>query len=263
MYNNLEQYIIDYNKIDDITDSTNIAGTKIHCWSLSYRNNKYRLQMLLSTTPEFNTISTKDIFAKCKSIDRKKKFVQNEIIVFTQPTLDILLMTRAPLIYKLANIAKDIWYVYNLELDDLIQECNLCICELYRKGYYVHKKLLETVFYRRVLQKQRKKKNVRIQSLFDEIGEDITISDIIEDDRPAIQEANELHDIVAMAEFEYIKTLMSPRQLNQLLFEYANHITSNQSRTFVNTLKRRLKQKGINHDYFVRIILNETNKSKK
>lgn len=220
----------------------------------------WQVDILYSKTKQYNTIPANKLIEeviKSETVHDKSLQLSNNICTYCQPPLEILLVTYKPLIYKLAVQQHQYWP--QVELEDLLQMCNMRICVLYQQGYYIHKNLLTRSFVNDVLMFLRPdKRKPRVDSLDQMLmstdGENnVTLVDTIEDEH-AQDELNEIIDeadgITVEQEIknkmlEVIKEFITPRMYDQLLREYGNKTTSNNTRVMVNRLKSQLKDLGI------------------
>lgn len=220
----------------------------------------WQVDILYSKTKQYNTIPVDKLISeviKAESIKDKSLQLSDNICTYCQPPLEILLVTYKPLIYKLAVQQHQYWP--QVELEDLLQMCNMRICVLYQQGYYIHKNLLTRSFVNDVLMFLRpEKRKPRVDSLDQMLisndGENnISLVETIEDEH-AQDELNEIIDeadgITVEQEIknkmlEVIKEFITPRMYDQLLREYGNKTTSNNTRVMVNRLKSQLKDLGI------------------
>ena len=147
-----------------------------------------------------------------------------------------------------------------LEMEDLIQMCNLVISDLYYKGYYIHKQLIRRAYINYVLMHIRKDKNrVQIISLdqpYNKSDNDNTLR--IADMIPDINASNELSDKedeevqkrILLEVKDIVIDFIGPRQYDQLLREYSNKQTTNWSRKLMQTIKAHLFEMGISNKSF-------------
>ena len=246
--------------------------TYIYSYIIYDKDNMYRVITLVSQTLPYNTLHIDNV------IDNVIDFICNEhdptlqlshnVIGYEQPPLEILLETYKPLIYKLSLQQYHMWP--QVELEDLIQMCNLRICVLYQQGYYIHKNLLSRSFANAVLMFLRPEKYKPQTVSLDEIskGKDdetsVNIAETIEDEH-ANEEMNEVLDEVDGITFEdlvnqeckqIVLEFISPRMYDQWMIEYNTKTVSRQTASQVNALKSKLKMLGISRkniaDYLIK-----------
>ena len=126
----------------DIDTFANTLGSKIHSLIVYnvFNNDKlvqWEIHYNISQTNKYNTITVNNAVKYLKetlstNVNEKNKYVN----CYLQPSLDLIIKLRKYLIVKLAKEQKQRWQW--LEFEDLVQMCNLVICDLYYKGYYIH-----------------------------------------------------------------------------------------------------------------------------
>lgn len=246
--------------------------TYIYSYIIYDKDNVYRAVVLVSQTLPYNTLHIDNVIDNvinfiCNEHDPTLQLSQN-VIGYEQPPLEILLETYKPLIYKLSLQQYHMWP--QVELEDLIQMCNLRICVLYQQGYYIHKNLLSRSFANAVLMFLRPEKYKPQTVSLDEIskGKDdetsVNIAETIEDEH-ANEEMNEVLDEVDGITFEdlvnqeckqIVLEFISPRMYDQWMIEYNTKTVSRQTASQVNALKSKLKMLGITRkniaDYLIK-----------
>ena len=246
--------------------------TYIYSYIIYDKDNMYRVVALVSQTLPYNTLHIDNVIDNvidfiCNEHDPTLQLSQN-VIGYEQPPLEILLETYKPLIYKLSLQQYHMWP--QVELEDLIQMCNLRICVLYQQGYYIHKNLLSRSFANAVLMFLRPEKYKPQTVSLDEIskGKDdeasVNIAETIEDEH-ANEEMNEVLDEVDGITFEdlvnqeckqIVLEFISPRMYDQWMIEYNTKTVSRQTASQVNALKSKLKMLGISRkniaDYLIK-----------
>lgn len=246
--------------------------TYIYSYIIYDKDKTYRVVALVSQNLPYNTLHIDNIIDNvidsiCNEHDPTLQLSQN-VIGYEQPPLEILLETYKPLIYKLSLQQYHMWP--QVELEDLIQMCNLRICVLYQQGYYIHKNLLSRSFANAVLMFLRPEKYKPQTVSLDEIskGKDdetsVNIAETIEDEH-ANEEMNEVLDEVDGITFEdlvnqeckqIVLEFISPRTYDQWMIEYNTKTVSRQTASQVNALKSKLKMLGISRknitDYLIK-----------
>lgn len=247
----------------------------VYSWILYDKSNEYLLSVLVSETSVYNTIFVDslgdDIFRALTAY--RKKVTQDaynckRAIAHKQPPLEILCETYRPLIYSLCVQQHTCWP--QIELEDLIQMCNLRICVLYQQGYYIHKKLLNRSFANAVLMFLRPEKyKPQIVSL-DQMSrsksgtdEEVSRIEVIEDES-ATERINEaidevdgctLADLVSTEMRNVVLEFVSQRTYDQWCLEYGTKTVSRSTASQVNALKSKLAVLGINRknitDYII------------
>ena len=246
--------------------------TYIYSYIIYNKDSAYRVVALVSQTLPYNTLHVDNMIDNvinfiCNEHDPTLQLSQN-VIGYEQPPLEILLETYKPLIYKLSLQQYHMWP--QVELEDLIQMCNLRICVLYQQGYYIHKNLLSRSFANAVLMFLRPEKYKPQTVSLDEIskGKDdetsVNIAETIEDEH-ANEEMNEVLDEVDGITFkdlvnqeckQIVLEFISPRMYDQWMIEYNTKTVSRQTASQVNALKSKLKMLGITRkniaDYLIK-----------
>lgn len=214
----------------------------------------------VSQISKFNTLKGIDV-ANTISSAIDKLLLQDErpkVVCHGQADLTSLIKQFKPLIVKLAKEQKQRWQY--LEMEDLIQMCNLVICDLYYKGYYIHKRLVFRAFNNYVLMHIRKDKSrpeiISLEQEYAKSDDDnkLTVKDMV----PDIKALNEQEDkenfeverrILADMK-DIVLDIIGPRQYDQMLREYSNGQTTNWSRKLMQTIKAKLYDLGINAKSF-------------
>lgn len=245
----VEDAILNLHKID-MVNSFIVYGVyaddKLIAWNINFN---------VSQTDAYNTISKQDIIEHLDkhlyaSINGEKKYV----ICYMQPQLDLLIKLYKPLIIHLAKEQHHQWKY--LEIEDLVQMCNLVICDLYYKGYYVHKRLIRRAYINYVLMHIRKDKNKPTTISFEQeyyMSDDddaITVENKIPDNT-MVEELDDKYtsevDAKVLNEMkQLVIDFIGPRQYDQLLREYSNKSTTAWSRKLMTTIKAHMFELGIN-----------------
>jgi hypothetical protein len=149
-----------------------------------------------------------------------------------------------------------------LEFEDLLQMCRLVLCDLYYKGYYIHKNVLAISFNNYVLMHIRKQKNrpeiISLEQKYEKTSDSnaITIADMIPDteqlNKQYDEEIKEVDDRILREMKELVIDYIGQRQYDQLLREYSNKQTTNWSRKLMQTIKIHLFKIGISSKDFDR-----------
>ena len=211
----------------------------------------YTIKYTISQTDKNNTIPVAEAVPEIVSIVKNDS--DKRIIGYRQPELGVLIELLQPMVHKLAKKQQEAWRHYDYE--DLCQMCNLAIVELYRKGYYIHKSVVEKTFANMVLMELRKERGkpvtVPLTQTFtgDEDLEKLTIADILADEDEMIsQQENDEREQMLWA-FEEVKQLITeligPRQFDQLFRDYGKKHTTAQTRKMMQKIKTIFAEKGI------------------
>lgn len=202
---------------------------------------KWRTEICISQTDEYNTISKTDVMSGILDsiLKYKTEKIKQKCIGFKQPPLELMLKLYEPLIHSLATTQHRRW---KIEFDDLCQMCRLSIISLYKKGYFLHKNLISTTFIRDVLQTMR---------VYAKEPEQIKFSKLDKENREYV---NYLEDESAQNDFEEIinpcyesiedkrrivKEEVGERIYEQIIREYNTKTVSPMTRKRVNKLKHK------------------------
>ena len=169
-----------------------------------------------------------------------------------------MLELYTPLIRTLAKRICTEWT--ELEYEDAVSICQLTMLKLYRKGYYLHKYLLEKSFKNEILMSLRKTRYAPEILSLDEImydsGEDnqITLIDMLEDTSLTIEQEErdrqeQIHNAF-MKMKDFIVDMIGERRFNQLYREYSNKTVSHSSAMTMQRIKNELKKLGIDKSIF-------------
>lgn len=222
----------------------------------------YLVDVLYSKTPRYNTIPIDAvIFQIHRDILHRNKSLRlsNNIITYAQPPLEVLTATYKPLVYRLAFRQHKYWR--DVEVEDLIQMCNLRICILYQQGYYIHAGIINRSFINNVLQflkpERYRPAMVPLDTLVPITG---TIADPTTDDEfQAVEDDADtlsLHEEITQEAIRTVKDFLTPRMFDQLLREYSTNVTSNNSRVMMTRLRRQLAALGITMQTIKNSVLN-------
>lgn len=214
----------------------------------------------VSQKSKYNTLRLVGTYAKiCNQID---EFLNNPtgktVVGYGQADLTFLIKQFEPLILKLSKEQKQRWQY--LEFEDLTQMCSLVICDLYYKGYYIHKRLIYRAFNNYVLMHIRKDKSrpeiISLEQEYSKSDDDskLTIKDMIPDVEALNKEEDEYNYEIECKILDEMKSIVidiiGPRQYDQMLREYTNKQTTNWSRKLMQTIKAKLYDLGINAKSF-------------
>lgn len=255
--------IIDCYKIDITADKgpfvkqlrDNIAvKTCWYSWSLYKRDDEhYCLTYHVSQTDRFNTLDVGCAITNIvnAAVDSNKA---HSIVGYDQPMLSVLVEVMAPLVNSLVNLEAKRWRQFSH--DDLTQTCYMCLCELYRKGYYIHKALLRRAFTNTLYYKLRKSpRDVVIVSLTapvhdtdDLVMVQDTIPDIDEEYEREEYENKQVVNQILSEQREIIINLIGERRYNDLLREWRSKTVDNSSSVTVNRLRKKLIEAGYSPD---------------
>lgn len=243
-----------------IEDLISGFGENERLYSYFVRNHteRFDVKYMISQVDKYNTILVEDATAEIVRLIETTH--DKEILGYRQPPLDILVEVLEPMVKRLAKRQNDAWR--HLEYDDLCQMCYLAIIDLYNKGYYIHKSLVERVLSNYVLLQLRPERNkptvIPLHQTYKDGGEDgekITIGDTIMDTSYEDEkEACDYKEFVSRT-FDEVKEividLIGPRQFDQLFRDYGKKHTTSQTRKMMQKVKAHLAMLGITLEDFV------------
>lgn len=261
---------------ESIADAINdhlTTYSHVYSWILYNKTNEYRLDVLVSETVRYNTLLVETlpsiVYETISKYRTERKEGRKNAIAFKQPPLEILCETYKPLICSLCIQQHTYWP--QIELEDLIQMCNLRICVLYQQGYYIHKRLLNKSFANAVLMFLRPERYKPQTISLDQIsksksGDDESVNrvEVIEDESStqrmdeAIDEIDgcTFEDLVSKEMRSIVLEFVSQRTYDQWCLEYGTKTVSRSTASQVNALKSKLSMLGINRknitDYIIK-----------
>ena len=222
----------------------NYKDSALVSWTIKYSVNE---------TSQYNTLTNTDVISDIYDILLHDKKTTKRIIGYKQPSFEILLELYTPLIRTLAKRACSEWT--ELEYEDAVSICQLTMLKLYRKGYYLHKYLLEKSFKNEIRMSLRKTRYAPEMLSLDEImydsGDDtqITLIDMLEDTSLTIEqeERDRLEQVHSafMKMKDFIVDMIGERRFDQLYREYSNKTVSHSSAMTMQRIKNELKKLGI------------------
>lgn len=178
------------------------------------------------------------------------------IISYEQPPIGILIEVLEPMIHSLSNREYNHWKNF-LELQDIEQICSMTICELYKKGYYIHKSLVSKALANNIYRFLRidDHRGYSVVSIYKPTkynDEKMTVGETIFD----TAEANEAYDRDVKAALEEIHKeqrdivieMIGKRQYDQLLREWQTATTTGVTQKRVFALKNKMIQLGLTGD---------------
>lgn len=241
--------------VDDIvTPLSNYSH--IYSYIVYKQPHGYLVDILYSKTARYNTIPVDTLAVQIyKDILRPRRDLRltSNIVTYAQPPLEILITTYKPLVYRLAFRQHRYWQ--DVEIDDLIQMCNLRICILYQQGYYIHAGIINRSFINHVLQFLKPERYKPQMIPIDEVvpGTDIPLVDTIIDESVTDEftdveddvNGSTLHDEIICEGIRTVKDFLTPRMFDQMLRQYSTNTTDNTTRVMMSRLKRQLAALGI------------------
>lgn len=251
----------DEDTVQQIHDMLDGVG-KIYSFILYAKYNEsellegYDINYRICDVSKFNTIDIDDV------VNLVVKFIKNPkgrfVVGYKQPSLDILIITFDNLIYKLALVQSLRWK--RLEFDDLYQMCRLTLCNLYSKGYYIHKSLLAKSFENDVLMEIRKLQyEPNFVSLDDRVespDDNLTVKDTIRDTYEETRQYDEDETLIQLCIFEEVRKIVidmiGQRGFDQLCREYRSKNTTSWSRKVMYDVRKKFESEGLTRKEFLR-----------
>lgn len=219
----------------------------LYCWHIKY---------MVSETDKYNTIEVKEaILSIINIINNCDITLHKRVAGYQQPPIELIFELYDPLITKLAYKQSNKWK--SLDLDDAYQMCRLVILTLYRKGYYLHKRLIEKSYNNYVLLQLRKEKDIPpIVSLNDVLSNNLSSDnetlfyvDVIADIDTIDAEKERYNREVRLDIFNELKKeiidIIGERRYEQLLNDYSKKHTSSSTQRLLYVLKGKLNKLGI------------------
>lgn len=249
----------DSQKVEEILHESLDGIDKMYSYIVyaEYANDEltgYVVQCNFSQQEDYNTLVKDKVINEILEIV-SKPCVTKRIIGYNQPDLETILKTYDPLVNKLASQQRDKFKSFDYE--DLCQICRLTMIKLYRKGYYIHKRLLARSFENNLLMQTRKERGKpQIVSFEDTFyasitndSDNLTVADTIPDMELIEKEQETYRKETEKLIFEEIKSfvvdLIGIRQWNELLRDYGNKHTTAWSRKMMLKVKKHLEQNNI------------------
>lgn len=247
-----------YNHVKEVlNDIDTLYGYLIYA---RYKNNKlegWTIQYNFSQFDEFNTIACENAIDDIVNSIINNRDTVEYVIGYKQPSIELMLELYNPLMQNLALIQCKKWN--QLEYEDALSICKYTMLKLYKKGYYIHKKLLQRAFNNQILFELKHNDNylscVSLEkSINDSDDEKITLADTLEDYNDiAYREEQEEREALTTV-FEKIKEILidylGERQFEQIFRDYGMKHTTAWSRKKMQTIKNKFKREGITRSTF-------------
>lgn len=209
----------------------------------------YKIVVLVSKTERYNTLPVDVVIADiCKYllVPMDNPHRAENVMGYAQPSLDILVEAYQPLIHKLALQQHQFWR--KIEVDDLLQMCAHQLVLLYRRGYYIHKRLLSTSFNNAVLKSLRKNHKTTVP---------LTAAMTVADEYDSEAETTQRNDILTQYELQLVQTVVTPATLAQLINDYKNKCTNAWTMSTVKRIRDQLSKRGHTRDNIIHKIFEE------
>lgn len=217
----------------------------------------WRVCLNVSETERYNTLYAIQVANDIiDEINCEMHSVKSNVVLYGQPPLEVFFQTAESLVDTLANQVHTRWP--HLEYEDLKQWCKLTICELYNKGYYLHKTLIAKSFNNMVLQHLNKNPVVPLVNLDEPIGdsENSTVRDIIPDDGAILREEAQQHLEEVSIVFDKVRDVLIKRlgyrRYKMLYDAYSkSNNTDEISRKEVHRIAKYFAKMGYTYNYFL------------
>lgn len=209
----------------------------------------------ISQVDAYNTLIAEDVVREILvelRNSREKKVVN--VVGYKQPSLELMLKLYDPLVKKLALEQSERWN--EIEYDNAYQMCQFTMLNLYRKNYYIHKRLLERAYNNEILMylshDRNKPEIISMDQVVYDGGDDsekLTLADMLPDTNAILEaearEEQEVFDSIFAEVKDIIVELTGERQFEQLLRDYGNKHTTPWSRKKMQQIKEHFKKLGI------------------
>ena len=245
----LESVLQDIPNVYSYLVYANYTESDLTSWTIKYSINEIQ---------KYNTLSNTTVIAEIYELLNRDKKTVKRVIGYNQPSFEIMLELYSPLIKTLARQQCTEWP--DLEYEDAISICQLTMLKLYRKGYYLHKYLLEKSFKNTILVSLRHNKNMpEILSLDDimynsDNNSPLSLADMLVDNQFDLEREEQEHteDVLYMFNKvkDFIVDLIGERQFEQLYRDYANKHTTPWSRKTMQKIKHALERQKLNKESF-------------
>lgn len=227
-----------------------------------YKDDKfvhYRVQYNISQSAKYNTINVTDILKDiCNCILEDTESNTKHVVLYKQPSLTLMCELFTPLLKRFAWEQSEKWSV--IEYDDAYQMACYSLTKLYRKGYYIHKYLLQRVYENDILMSLRHDKDAppikSLENLISDEEKNYDSADVLRDTNAEEREEHEEHDEIIKSIFNEVKELVidiiGERQFDQLFRDYANKHTTTWSRKKMWQIKKHLDKLGVSWKTFTK-----------
>lgn len=269
MHNILNKYCSEIKVEDNIADKLsetfkNLSVIYSYIIYTKYKSNQltgWRIEFNISQRDAYNTLDCNIVKEEIYHILTNKTITStSNVIGYRQPAVEIMLKLYLPLIKRLALQQSNRWT--ELDYEDAYQMCQLTMLTLYRKNYYIHKRLLERSCNNYVLMSLRHDRDKPATMSIDEVvyeepdGNSLTIGDMLPDTNAMLgaeaKERQEALDSIFAEVKDIIVELVGERQFEQLLRDYGQKHTTAWSRKKMQQIKEHLKKLGITWKSFNR-----------
>lgn len=227
----------------------------IYSYIVFNKEDKYVVNFYISENEKYNRIKCRNVYKDI--VDKIKNNSGDKILTFGQPDLELMLKMYYPYVVKLSKHHYSKWST-KFEYEDLLQIGFLTMIKLYKQGYYLNKYLIARSFQNEVYIELRKDKNAPIivnldDTFCDAKDSELKYVDIIADTSPNCEEliTNSDYTNKVFSDIkEIIVTRYGPRRFEQLLNDYGNKRTTQDTRLLLRNVKKLLASKQITIETF-------------
>lgn len=246
---------------DLFIDMDNIYSYIIYTKFVNNKRTGWTIAITISEIDRFNTIKGCDIINNVVTTLLKTRESTDYVVGYEQPDVVIMDELFAPLMGKLSRITCSRWP--QLEYADVYDVCRLTLLKLYRRGYYIHKTLLERSFNNEILMQLRstrgKEDILSLDTLICDDGDKNNSFPIIEiivdkeaENDEKVKDELELYRSIFEDVKSQIISMFGERQFDQLLRDYASKNTTNWSRRRMQTIKQKFEKLNLNWEYYLK-----------
>lgn len=221
------------------------------------------LKISCSSVPSYNTIekteAQDDIITSI--IDYLVTLSDVKCITFKQPPIELIIPLYQPMIKRMVDKIHTQWRMFDYE--DLVSMGNLVLVKLYKKGYYLNKRLIWVSLNNEVLLECRKMRYHNVTTSLDETikidakmdSEELTYGDTIEDE--SYREEEEKNDEEALNKFifEQVRSIIidrvGVRQWDRLWRDYGKSHTTNTTQQCMRRIRDYFKEMGLTRQDFI------------
>lgn len=221
-------------------------------------HNCWIIQLNVSQVDNYNTLLKCDVIKEIREHISNNKDTTKYVVAYNQPSVELMLDLYKPLALKLAMEQSEKWPC--IEYEDACSICNLTMIKLYKKGYYIHKRLLKRSFENAILMELRQERYrpdiLSLEQVLFNNGDDeeLRLVDMLPDTASELERERREEEEALYAMFNEVKRLlvdyMGERQFEQLLRDYGNKHTTSWSRKKMQQVKERFKKLGISRESF-------------
>ena len=250
----------DTNTIVSILGNSLANVEKLYSYLVRRKENSYVIQFNLSQIDRYNTLDVVKSICEIVELIINDDGTKGKVLGYNQPSLEIMLEAFEPLINKLAYKQHERWS--QLEYEDLCQMCRLVIVRLHRKGYYLHKYIIEKAFNNDVLVSIRHDRDRPMVMSTEDVfykpasgsSETLLFADIIADTDIELKEYDKNVAEATLLIFEEVKDIVIDmigiRQWNELFRDYSNKHTTAWSRKTMTKIKNEFEKQGLTRGKF-------------